>query len=376
MSATSHQATTQPLGTMAATRLVAGREISTQVKSKSFVISTLITVVLIIGGIFALDFFTGNDDEPEVSAVAVELPPESIQELQAMDIEITEATSMQEAEELLREDGDIDVIITADAESPLGIQMIGLDSMPMEEAQMLSVMPTMDVLEGDTQQEGLRYIAAMGFGIIFMMVAMGSGMMILQNTIQEKQSRIVEILLSAIPARALLAGKILGNSVLALGQAVLMGASAALGLAITGQLSYLEMLSWPMLWFVVFFVPGFVLVASVFAASASLVSRQEDAGSVMTPAMMMVMLPYFVVIFLLNNELVMTIASYVPFTAPVAMPVRLFDGDVAWYEPLGAMGVLVLTTALVMLLAAKIYSGSLLKMGQRVKLSAALKSKD
>lgn len=373
MSVTNQTAAHSPLGTAAATRLVAEREITTQVKSKSFIISTLITVVLIVGGILAIDFFTGDDEDAQPSAAAVEVVAEGQTHLEAAGFEVSEAASMQEAEELLR-DGEVDVIVTADPDSPLGVQLIGLDSIPMEEAQLLSVMPTMEILDGDTESEGLRYIAAMGFGIVFMIVAMGSGMMILQNTIQEKQSRIVEILLSAIPARALLAGKILGNSVVALGQAVVMGASAALGLAITGQLGYLEMLSWPMLWFVVFFVPGFVLVASVFAASASLVSRQEDAGSVMTPAMMMVMLPYFVVIFLLNNELVMTIASYVPFAAPVAMPVRLFDGDVAWFEPVASMGILLLTTLLVMMLAAKIYSGSLLKMGQRVKLSAALKS--
>lgn len=375
MSVTTEKPTAQPLGTMAATRLVAGREISTQVKSKSFIISNLITVILIIGGIFAIDFFTGgDDDEPEVTAVAYELPPEAVQELQALDFEITEASSMEEAEDLLREDDEVDVIITVDPDSPLGIQMIGLDSMPMDEAQMLSVMPTMDMLEGDAEQEGLRWIAAVAFGLVFMMVAMGSGMMILQNTIMEKQNRIVEILLSSIPARALLAGKILGNSVLALGQALVMGASAALGLAITGQLGLLEMFSWPMVWFLVFFVPGFVLVASVFAASASLVSRQEDAGAVMTPAMMLVMAPYFIVIFLINNDLVITIASYVPFTAPVAMSLRLFDGGVAWYEPVASMAILLLSTVLVMMLAARIYSGSLLQMGQRVKLSAAMKS--
>ncbi|WP_120003819.1 ABC transporter permease [Nesterenkonia muleiensis] len=365
-------APTSPLGTAAATRLVAEREVSTQVKSKSFIISTLVTVVIIVGGIIALDFFTGNDDD-QFTAATVDVVTEGQAHLETAGFDVSDTSSIQEAEELLRE-GEVDVIVTADPDSPLGLQLIGLDSIPMEEAQLLSVMPTMDVLDGDAADEGLRYIAAMGFGLVFMIVAMGSGMMILQNTIMEKQNRIVEILLSAISARALLAGKIVGNSIVALGQAVVMAASAALGLAVTGQLDYLEMLSWPMLWFVVFFIPGFVLVASVFAASASLVSRQEDSGSVMTPAMMMVMLPYFVVIFMLNNDLVITIASYVPFSAPVAMSLRLFDGDVAWFEPVVSMGILLLTTALVMALAAKIYSRSLLQMGQRVRLSAALKS--
>lgn len=363
------------LGTLAATRLVAEREITTQVRAKSFVISTLITVVLIVGGIFAMSFFGGGDDEEATAAAAVDVPAEVAQEVESVGFEITDAGSMDEAEELLRE-GEVDLILALDEDSPVGVHLIGLDSLPMEEAQQLSVMPTMDVLEGDAADSMMRFFAAMGFGLVFMFVAMGSGVPIMTNTIQEKQNRIVEILLSAVPARALLAGKILGNSVVAMGQALVMGGSAVLGLMISGQTEYLQMLSWPMLWFVLFFVPGFVLIASVFAASASLVSRQEDSGTVMTPAMMLVMAPYFVVLIFLNNDFAMLVTSYVPFTAPVTMSLRLFDGNAQWFEPLISMGILVATTALVMALAAKIYSRSLLKMGQPVKLTAALKSSD
>lgn len=182
----------------------------------------------------------------------------------------------------------------------------------------------------------------------------------------------MELLLAAISARALLAGKILGNSALALGQAVVLGAAAAAGLMLTGQQEVLDILTVPMLWFVVFFIPGFVLVAAMFAASASLVSRQEDSGTVITPTMMLVMAPYFVVVFFYNNTLAMTIASYVPFSAPVAMPLRMFFNEAMWFEPLLALGVLVLFTALVMWLAAKIYSRSLLRTGQPVSLKTAL----
>lgn len=370
--------TTRPqtkLGTLAATRLVANREISTQVRSKAFVISLVVTVVVIIGGIIAMGFFGGDDDEGGQPVAGVELTEDVTTQVEAVGLEVTSAASEEEAEQLLR-DEEVDAILTPDETSPVGLHLIGLDEMPMDIAQQLSVAPTMEVLEDGEQDGFLVYIAAMAFGLVFMIVAMGSGSMIMQNTIQEKQNRIVEILLSAIPARALLAGKILGNSVLAIGQAVVMGIAAVVGLAISGQLDYLEMFSWPMMWFVLFFIPGFLLIASVFAASASLVSRQEDSGSVMTPAMMLVMIPYFVVIFFLNNDTVMQIASYVPISAPVAMPVRMFADSVHWYEPVLSIALLLLTALLVMLLASKIYSRSLLQMGQRVKLSAALKSEE
>lgn len=248
----------------------------------------------------------------------------------------------------------------------------GSSSQPEGVVSALAVSPPVELLESEPVSGGLRYIVALGFGLVFMMSAMGSGAMIMQNTITEKQSRIVEILLAAVPARTLMAGKIIGNSIIGVGSAVIMAAAAVLGLAVTGQAELLSLLTAPMVWFVVFFIFGFVLVASVFAAGAALVSRQEDAGSTMTPAMMIVMIPYMGVAFFGTNTTVMTILSYVPFSAPVAMPTRMFFGEALWWEPLLALGILVVTTALVVALAARIYTGSLLRMGNRVKLSEAL----
>jgi ABC-2 type transport system permease protein len=71
---------------------------------------------------------------------------------------------------------------------------------------------------------------------------------------------------------------------------------------------------------------------------------------------------------------VMSILSYVPFSAPVAMPVRLFFGEAEWWEPLVSLALLVVATAAVMLVASKIYSNSLLRMGSRVSLREALKA--
>ena len=100
----------------------------------------------------------------------------------------------------------------------------------------------------------------------------------------------------------------------------------------------------------------------------------EDTGAVMTPAMMLVMLPYFGVVFFNDNPLVMTILSYVPFSAPVGMPVRLFFGEAQWWEPLISLAVLAAAAAVVVLVASRIYANSLLRMGSRVPLREALRS--
>ena len=372
--------TPKPVTTLQATRLVAEREIVTQVRSKAFVIGLIVTLVAIIASIVLTSIFTGGDDgrTPVAVVAGAELGPAAQAGsplgagLEARDVP-DEAT----AEQLLR-NGDVDAIITADPTNPTGLRVIGLDSYPVEVGQYLTVMPALDSLEpvGSGDSFGVRYLVSLMFGLVFMMLAMGSGAMIVQNTVLEKQSRIVEILLSAIPSRALLAGKILGNSTLAVGQAVLYGVAAAIAMLIIGQTGLLAALTAPMLWFVLFFIPGFVLVASLFAASASLVSRQEDAGSVMMPTMMLVMAPYFLVLFFSDNPLAMTIMSYVPFSAPVAMPLRLFFGEAAWFEPWLSLAVLVATTVAVIAVAARIYRRSLLHTGQRMKLGAALRRKD
>jgi ABC-2 type transport system permease protein len=361
-----------PVSAWNATLLVAEREISSQIRTKSFIISSIITLVLILGGIVVSSLVGGNaTDEPEPSRVAV-LPGASEVVDGVPTLEGVAVSDRAEAEELVRS-GDVDAAVVEDASAPSGIAVIALDEAPSEVVQALSVAPTVELLEPKPTSDGLRALIGIAFGLVFMVVALGSGAMIVQNTVQEKQSRVVEILLAAVPARALMAGKILGNSVIGVGNAAAMAAVAALGLALTGQGALLDMLSAPLIWFVVFFLFGFVLVASIFAGGASMVSRQEDTGAIMSPAMMLIMLPYFGVVFFADNTLVMTILSYVPFSAPVAMPLRLFFGEAAWWEPLLSLGLLVVSTLAVITLASKIYTNSLLKMGSRVSLREALR---
>ena len=350
-----------------ATALVAEREIVTQVRSKSFLISNAVTLILILGGIILSSLLSSGGKESAPVAVvgsAVEIVEQST------DLEVIPASDQAQAESMLR-DEEVDAIVVPD-DSALGYHVVGLNKEPSDVLSALSVSPEVELLEPAETSDGLRSIIAMAFGLVFLIAALGSGMMIMQNTVQEKQSRIVEILLAAVKARSLMAGKILGNSVIGVGSAVAMAAAAALGLLLTGQGELLSMISAPLIWFVIFFVFGFVLVASVFAASAALVSRQEDSGAVITPAMMMVMIPYFGVVFFSDNSLIMTILSYVPFSAPVAMPVRMFLGEAQWWEPLLSLGLLVVCTAAVVALAGKIYSGSLLRTGTRVSVKEAL----
>ena len=87
---------------------------------------------------------------------------------------------------------------------------------------------------------------------------------------------------------------------------------------------------------------------------------------------MLVMAPYILVIVFNDNPIVLGVMSFVPFSAPVGMPVRIFLGQAAWWEPLVALAVLAATTVIVIVLGARVYSNALLRMGGRVRLGQAL----
>ncbi|WAB82233.1 ABC transporter permease [Microcella daejeonensis] len=353
--------------------LVAGREITSRIRSKSFIISTVILLVAVLASIVVSGLVsrTAGDDTTPVAAVGG--VASVFDEVEGY--EVTDVGSVAEAEALV-EEGEVDAAVVP-VENPVEggptVEVIALESAPGGLLQALAITPEVRLLEPAPAESVFGYLVAFGFGLLFLFAASTFGGTIAQSVVEEKQTRIVEILLSAVPARALLAGKVLGNSVLALGQIVAIAVLAAVGLMVIGQDVLLSDLGPSVLWFLVFFAIGFVLLASMYAAAASLVSRMEDTGAVLAPLIYLVMVPYFLVIFFYENDLVLTIMSYVPFSAPVGMPMRVFLGSAQWWEPLVSLVVLAVSTALVVALGARIYQNSLLRTGGRVKLTEALK---
>ena len=351
------------------TALVAGREIRMRLRSKAFLISTGILLLGVLASIVLGNIFSSSASAPEVAmqrSVVNGLPD-------MLPFEQTLVDTREEAIALVR-DGEVDAAIVQGADvSELGVTVIGLAEAPTDIAAAISTAPDIQVLEPAETDAALAYLVALGFGLVFFVSATTFGSTIAQSVVEEKQTRVVELLMAAIPVRALLAGKVIGNSVLAFLQIAAIALITGIGLAVSGQTEILALLGPSIAWFVVFFVFGFVLLAALFAASASLVSRQEDVGSVTGPVMMLVMIPYFAVIFAGDNDLVVAIMSYVPFSAAIGMPLRVFLGTAAWWEPLVSLVILIVATAAVIMLGSRIYGNSLLRMGGRVKLKEALR---
>lgn len=358
---------THGLSTAQGVWLVAEREIGSKLRSKAFVISTAILFI----GALALVIW-GGFQAASSSGTPVAVTTDATQYVaDAQGLDVTEVSDRAAAESLV-ESGDVDAAVVADSSSPLGFAVIADSSPPTQLLLTLAQVPPVELLNPEEVNAALGYIAAIGFGIVFLLAASLFGGTIAQSVVEEKQTRVVELLISAIPVRVLLAGKVIGNTILAMAQILILASIAIIGLTITGQTELLQGLGVPIAWFAVFFLFGFILLASLFAAAASMVSRQEDIGATTTPLTMLIMAPYFLVIFFNDNPVVLGVMSYVPFSAPVGMPMRLFLGEAQWWEPLVSLVILVATCVAAILVGARIYQNSLLRMGARVKLSEAL----
>jgi ABC-2 type transport system permease protein len=347
--------------------LIAGREIRMRVRSKAFLWSTGVLMLAVLASVVLGSIFGAQASTTKVAVVAGASAVVDGNEA----LEPVAASDQEEAEEMLRA-GEVEAIVAPAASEPLGITVIGLDSPPESVVAALAVQPTVELLEPAATDPTLAYLVAFGFGLVFFMSAITFGSTIAQSVVEEKQTRVVEILLSTVSARALLTGKVIGNSVMAFAQIVAIAVLAILGLIVTGQRVLLGGLGTSVIWFVVFFAVGFVMLAALFAATAAMVSRAEDIGSVTTPVTMLVMIPYFLIIFFNDDPTVLTIMSYVPFSAPVGMPMRVFLGEAQWWEPFLSLAILLATAALAVWIGERIYRNSLLKTGPRVRLGEAL----
>ncbi|SDL48889.1 ABC transporter permease [Tessaracoccus oleiagri] len=352
--------------------IVAQREIRARILSKSFLISTIITLLVILLVMVLMprmeDLFGGNPD-----TVAVVGEAEQVVAALGGDEELTVLPDDAAAREAVLAE-EVDVAVVPDATNPVGVKIYTLDDLPTEWLQKLSVAPSLEILDTEAADPGVLYVIALGFGIVWMMSAITFGMSIANSVVEEKQTRIVEILLATVSARSLLTGKIVGNSLAALVQIGLIVATVFLGMAINGDQLPTMNLTAPILWFVALFLVGFVMIASLYAAAAALVSRPEDLANVQQPIMWLVMLPYFAIIFAFNNPLALQVMSYIPFSAPVAVPLRVFTGEQAWWEPVLSLGILFATTLVIIWFAARVYENALLRTGKPVKWREALNS--
>jgi ABC-2 type transport system permease protein len=226
--------------------------------------------------------------------------------------------------------------------------------------------------------------SVLGFGmtvLIFMMVVI-YGNWIAQSVVEEKSSRVMEVVLNAATPFELLTGKVLGVGAVALTQYAALLVGGVLALALQGPVTGLILqgtgggaMDVPLgitpgllVALAAYGVLGFLLYATLFAAAGSLVSRSEDVSSAVTPLTMLCTLGYIIAVYgstgLLDfSEAWMVGLTLVPFLSPFMMLSRVAAGAVEAWQLAASIGILAVSVVVALWLAARIYAVGVLLYG-------------
>ena len=392
------------LGSWDAVQLVASREVTTKMRSKAFIITTIATLVLLIGFALVMKLSGGESDETvgvtqETQALAEPLKATAGRIGQSVD---TTVVSEEEGRKQVA-DGTLDALIVGGADGQLRVvvekdldgdledsltvlagqlalnqEITELGGDPAQvQASVANASVDVEPLEDPYPYQPEQLVLGIIAGILIYMSLLLNGQMVAQGVVEEKSSRVVELLLSTIRPWQLMAGKVLGIGFVGLVQMVVVG-----GGGLVAALA-LDVLSIPVsaaigtvVWLIVWYLLGFVMYSLVFAALGALVSRQEDVGGVITPALMFVIVGYVIGISVLPSEPDSTLAevlSVIPVFAPTLMPMRLAMGGVPVWEAVVSVGLVIALIPLLVWLAGRIYANAVMRSGAKVKLRDALR---
>lgn len=390
-----------------AIRLIASREVRVRFASKAYRWTTVAFVAAVVIGGVLLNAITSSQDATRVGiapeASAITAPLQASADAIGVSVVMTEVTD-QEAGEALLLSGEIAALVTAvsprvqvvvqqslDASlNPLlgtlaqqfalvdSVEALGGDPAEVSSAIALAT-PEVTSLEPEPEVDGGQIAAGYVAGILLFIALMSSGQLVATGVVEEKSSRVVELLLATVRPWQLMAGKVLGIGIVGVLQVALVvgagiGTAYALGLLDGTSVDLGGTALWALIWFVI----GFTSYALVLAALGALVSRQEDVGSVTGPVIALMIVPYIVAISIAPwapDSPVVVWLSFIPFCSPMVMPVRIALGAVDGWEIAVSVAVSLAVIPMLVWLAGRIYSNAVLHSGGRVRLGDALRGR-
>lgn len=384
--------------------LVARREFVTRVRTRAFVIGTVLVLVAIAAYALFLRFIATEQSTvtlaftPELAAVSSELESSA----RAIDrtLEIRQVPDVATGERLVRDD-DADALLSR---SDGSVRLVGKEEVPESirglldgvlqtaalndqlrqagadpaavRAAVESARAEVATLERTDPQRGQRLLLGIAVAALLYGSLVFVGQAVAQGVVEEKASRVVELLLSTLRPWQLLLGKVLGLGAVGMLQLLII---AGVGLSVSAGLGVLDArgialgtLAVGLGWYLV----GILLYATVYAAAGSLVSRQEEVNSVIAPLSVTIVVAFVLSINLLianpDSTMVAGLSLLPPF-APILMPARIAIGNAPLWQVGASVGLAVLAIVGLTWLAGRIYSTAVLRTGARVRLRDALR---
>jgi ABC-2 type transport system permease protein len=379
--------------------LIASREFRVRLRDRGFLISTLITMGVIgffvlirasgAGGTSSYDLGVAGAASDPIARAAVEVGGQQDVEVTVVRFADADAAfaavrdgrvdaAVVDGRELVVDDRvpeQLGLVVEAGAVGTSireALEDAGYDEAAIRELTDASPIPVRYLRAPDPDRDTNASVAFIAVLLLYGQL-FGYGIWVATGVIEEKASRIVEILLATVPSRSLLAGKILGIGTLGLCQLFLI-AAYAIGLAtVIGVLEVPVQAAGTAALVLGWFVLGFAFYACLFAVAGSLVSRMEELQNVIVPINLLILASFFVSINAVRDpdEGVGVLASFLPFSSSLAMPVRIALGAAPLWQIALSLLILVGTIAALIPLAGRLYAGAVLQIGARVKLRDA-----
>lgn len=391
------------MSSLAAVRLVAGREISHRIRSRGFIVLTVLLCAAVVGtGI--LNSVLGDDGPPSFDLATVGAPAGGFQTAVAavgsplgVEVELSELADRAEGEVALDE-GTVDAVVDlATAEvvwrsvRPAQLDVLVqsawratrsqavAEQAGLSEGQIAAVLSPEPlqavVLERGDDSDGLGAVVGLASAILLFISVSAFGAYVSNGVVEEKATAVVEVLLSHVRPAQLLAGKVFGIGVVALVQFSAAVVAGVVALRISGSTVPAEVwiaLPATVLWF----IAGFLLYATLFAVAGSFASRVEDAQGAAAP-ITAILLAAYAVVFTLGSDpgsVPSRVLSVLPPFAPLLMPLRMATGSASVLEIALAAVLLVVAVVSLLRLAGVIYARTVLHRGSRLHWGEALRA--
>jgi ABC-2 type transport system permease protein len=376
--------------------LVARRELIERGRSRAFILGLVLTQVFIIGGLLLQSTLADGESVLKVGFVG-EPSPSLEQEMTAVAarngtmLDLVTYPDRQSAETALVQ-GEVGGVyvpgpdqaspgLLVFKESPDGrIQQAvteALQRVRLTEAGVVLTEPEIETLQPASAQDPTSLIIA-NVGVIFLFISIFSfGYWVLSGVVEEKQSRVVEVVLSTVRPRDLLMGKVLGIGILGLVQLAVLVTTGLVAANIFGTFTLPPTTTPAVVMLVVWFVLGYTLYSTLFAVLGALASRMEEASNATMPIQFLAMGSYFVSLLVVINDpegTVARIATFFPPAAPMVVPMRTALGAIELWEVLLSIAVTIVFIYGLFSLGARVYSGAVLQAGGRIKLRDAWRS--
>jgi ABC-2 type transport system permease protein len=374
-----------------ATRLVAMREIIERGRSRGYVLSLVFTLFLLLAG-FILPSILLGDDQPTRLALVGETPAGLAEALDAVaapyELELMISTVPDRAAaEAGLEDATIDAALTV----PVDLSAPG-ELLVVEEAggQQQAVVrrtsvglrdgaealqpPTITAIDPPTEEDTTALIFA-NAGIILMFIGIFSyGTWVLTGVVEEKQSRVVEVVLSTVRPRDLLIGKVLGIGTLALAQMVVLVGAGIAAAVVSGRLTLPATTTGAVVQLFVWFILGFAFYSTAMAVLGALASRMEEASNASMPVTVTATTAYIISIVVVTGDpsgVVARVMTFLPPAAPMVVPLRTALGAIEPWEIALSITLMLASIWVLFVVGARVYSGALLQTGSRMKIRDA-----